>query len=249
MLEAMAHGDSVFVTLTYDQEHLPEDLCVSKREAQLFLKRLRKHLGRSIRYYLVGEYGTQSGRPHYHAIIFGVSDLDTPHIEKAWQKGFVHVGTVTVESAGYCVAYISNARTKQGEIDGNEKLKGRTPEFAVMSRRPGIGTDAVLALAGTLERQPGVTFGDSQRDVPYQYRLGDRKYPLGRLLAGKLRIALGFAQSGQPLHHRQLRAAEHIQEAYRLTTARFLAIDADRRRAAQLKAVQAAKFSYLKGKI
>lgn len=248
MLEAMGHADSVFVTLTYKPEALPADLSVSKREAQLFLKRLRKARG-PFRYFLVGEYGTQSGRPHYHALLFGVADLEQGIIEKAWGKGQIHVGTVTVESAGYCVGYIANARTNRKDIDAIPMLAGRSPEFSVMSRRPGIGSYAIGPLGGSLARLAGITLGDTKSDVPHQYRLGNRKYPLGRLLTGKLRTALNFAQSGEPINQRELRARERIEEAYRLTTARVLEIDAARRRSAQLKAAQAAKFSYLKGKI
>lgn len=74
---------SLFVTLTYDDEHIPtamigEDLfkttvgVVSKRDIQLFMKRLRKKYDQyRLRYFLTSEYGSQGGRPHYHMILFG----------------------------------------------------------------------------------------------------------------------------------------------------------------------------------
>ena len=61
---------SSFVTLTYADA----PVSLSKRDCQLFLKRLRKRCG-SFRYYLAGEYGEESGRPHYHACIFGLDFL------------------------------------------------------------------------------------------------------------------------------------------------------------------------------
>lgn len=71
--ESAYHDGSSFVTLTYDNEHLPADESVSKYEFQTFMKRLRKSYGARIRYFACGEYGTESGRPHYHAIIFGLA--------------------------------------------------------------------------------------------------------------------------------------------------------------------------------
>lgn len=92
VLESKMFETNSFLTLTYRTEDLPEDWSVSKRELQLFLKRLRKKLGRRVRYFACGEYGETCfhcgkhitehkdadhdycpviGRPHYHLIIFG----------------------------------------------------------------------------------------------------------------------------------------------------------------------------------
>ena len=62
-----------FVTLTYDNEHLPCDGSISKDVMQKFLKRFRKRLdGAKIKYFLCGEYGDPKNtfRPHYHHYIF-----------------------------------------------------------------------------------------------------------------------------------------------------------------------------------
>lgn len=123
---------SHFVTLTYDRDHLPRDGKISKRELQLFMKRLRK-LNSSLRYYAVGEYGTKRKRAHYHLLLFG--DLKPETIRKAWKKGITHIGTVTFSSIAYCTKYIVQAR-HQGE-------------FTLMSRRYAIGgkylTDMMIA--------------------------------------------------------------------------------------------------------
>lgn len=113
---------SHFVTLTYDRKHLPKDGKVSKREMQLFMKRLRKH-NDTLRYFLVGEYGTKSGRPHYHALIFG--NLKTETIRKAWKKGITHIGKVNQRTIAYCTKYVV-----QLQKDG---------AFTLMSRKYAIG--------------------------------------------------------------------------------------------------------------
>lgn len=135
---------AVFITLTYDQKHLPSDQCISKRDLQLFMKRLRKHdKSNSIRYFAVGEYGSHYGRPHYHVLLFNTSETD---VRKAWVDskgrpiGIVHVGTVTAASVAYVTKYIVQAG---GEIDG------RVKPFTLMSRKYGIGgkylTDEMVA--------------------------------------------------------------------------------------------------------
>lgn len=70
-----------FITLTYDDENLPDGNNVSPRDLQLFLKRLRKRLGHPCKFLAAGEYGENKAgvtgpsqlteRPHYHILLFG----------------------------------------------------------------------------------------------------------------------------------------------------------------------------------
>lgn len=119
---------AVFATLTFDDAHLPSDGSLSKRTLQLFLKRLRKGMEpRKVRYLACGEYGSRERRPHYHAVLFGVSLEDHElelvsrwSVEKgwkcfggpvkdAWPFGFVVLGTVTHQSARYVMEYLHKA--------------------------------------------------------------------------------------------------------------------------------------------
>ncbi|AVA31643.1 VP4 [Gokushovirus MK-2017] len=108
LLENEYHESSYFVTLTYDQEHVPETwypdpstgealraLTLRKRDFQLFMKRLRKHTGQEIRYFAAGEYGTKTFRPHYHAIIFGLK-LDDLTIVKKSPLGYPYYTSQTI---------------------------------------------------------------------------------------------------------------------------------------------------------
>lgn len=164
MHEASLYDENCFITLTYDEEHLPEDGSLRKEDFQLFMKRLRKHFKeRDIRFYHCGEYGTQCGRPHYHALIFGFDFYDKFPIQdsktglpqwssftlsRLWGKGFVTIGRLTWESAAYCARYVVDKITnKEDYVDAkgdfhfgaNAWYGGRLPEYATMSRRPGIG--------------------------------------------------------------------------------------------------------------
>lgn len=68
--EASLYSENCFVTLTYNEANLPRDGMLCLRDFQLFMKRLRKFSGRGVRFFACGEYGSDKGRPHYHACIF-----------------------------------------------------------------------------------------------------------------------------------------------------------------------------------
>lgn len=216
MLESYYHEKASFVTLTYRDDDLPRALCsgvpvLEKRDLQLWVKRLRKFFDRpGIRYYAAGEYGSRTHRPHYHIILFGVSpeELDpewavyggrsggekgmerrsTP-LSKTWPYGLVHVGEVTRESIQYCAGYVTKKLTKKGD--------GYVPEFALMSRRPGIGAQAVGEVAAVLQSY------SVEEGFKRQLRIDGKKWPLGRFLLDKLSDLLG-ARFGTEDYVRQL---------------------------------------------
>ena len=71
MHESQLHAENSFITLTYDDAHVPSDYSLRYPDFQKFMKRLRKHTGLPIRYYMCGEYGETFSRPHFHSCIFG----------------------------------------------------------------------------------------------------------------------------------------------------------------------------------
>lgn len=193
MLESQKHGDSCVATLTYDDEHLPKDGSVNPKDAQDFLKRLRANIyPQKIRYFLAGEYGDESWRPHYHLAIFGLSSLLATVVEKSWGLGHVHVDTLTPASASYIAGYVTKKMTKP--VDA---LKGKHPEFTRMSLKPGIGADAMDDFADAI-RQDGYMFMLENGDVPFQYRTEGGMALLGTYLRRKLRGKLGYVDEGTP---------------------------------------------------
>ena len=134
--EFLACSFGLFVTLTYDDEHLPQDLSVNKRDVQLFLKRLRKDLGnRSFRYFITAEYGDHTLRPHYHGLFF----FSFPFVSKIydqivnnWKCGFCDFGDIEPASVAYCTKYCMKLTVCP---------EGRTPPFRLMSKCPAIGSN------------------------------------------------------------------------------------------------------------
>lgn len=206
LLEAMEHPYSAFVTLTYNEENLPKDLCVNKRHIQLFLKRIRKETApRRIRYYAVGEYGENYKRPHYHLILFGISPTENLLLERCWTSGFVHIGTVEPASITYTLGYVA----KKSLNKTDEALRGRVPEFALMSKVPGLGSGAVNRIGTAYETEAGRAALLSNGWIGHALQVGGRQYPLGRYLKTKLatRLSLGDRE-------RTARNWRHIQEVF-----------------------------------
>lgn len=107
MHEAKLHRYNTWLTLTYDDDHLPEKYLIAKKHPhtgkpvysgtlrklhmQQLYRAARKQILRNnpkllhhgqLRYYYAGEYGEKYRRPHYHACIFGVDFADKKHISK-----------------------------------------------------------------------------------------------------------------------------------------------------------------------
>lgn len=154
MAEAQSK-ECCFVTLTYDDDHLPDDGSISKRTMQLFIKKLRKRA--SFRYFLCGEYGEKYKRPHYHLALIGVS-VDNKIFEnrkwnnsrkiwhctlKEWPNGFVAVGNLTADSANYVAGYMLK-KVKGKKAEEHYKKLGIEPEFRLCSTKPGLGFDYLM---------------------------------------------------------------------------------------------------------
>lgn len=158
--EASLHARNSFVTLTFDDEHLPASRSVDVRDLQLFMKRLRKRFGAGIRFYGCGEYGDALGRPHYHVCLFNFRPDDlvlfrekdgnrlykSQVLDDIWGQGFTITGDVTFQSAAYVARYIMkkiNGDRSTSHYETVDPITGEIfsvkPEFTSMSRRPGIG--------------------------------------------------------------------------------------------------------------
>jgi hypothetical protein len=153
--------NNAFITLTYDERNLPSDGQLRKKDFQDFLKRLRYRHDGGIRYLHAGEYGGQTGRPHHHAILFGIDFHEcriehsregdnilyvSPALTDCWGKGFCSIGVVNFATASYVARYCTKKQVRRFnpadyffDEDGRVKPKF-VREYNTMSRRPGLGT-------------------------------------------------------------------------------------------------------------
>lgn len=210
ILERAEHRTASFVTLTYSDENLPENLCVSKDELQRFFKRLRKAIyPRALRYFACGEYGDKSQRPHYHAIIFGVGPEEGKVVEAAWEKGFVYMGEAEPSTMSYCGGYVTKKMTKKGD----PRLQGRNPEFALMSRMPALGAKYVDALVKAYETDRGRVALQVNGWVAGDIILEGKRYKLSRTLKEKLIKELGLTEAQRKEHLKLYYAQKAISVA------------------------------------
>lgn len=138
-LELGQHSQAVWSTLTYSDDSLPPCGVLVKAHLSGFLKRLRARMGPdyNIRFFACGEYGERTGRPHYHAILFGVSDV--PQIQACWPFGHVYNAPVTpatiAYTAGYASKKLAHFDVKEERIDySTGEIYVRQPPFLLMSR-------------------------------------------------------------------------------------------------------------------
>ncbi len=149
MHEAQMHQVNAFLTLTYNDEHLPPGRTLVLKDWQDFAKRVRKK--HKFRFFHCGEYGDENNRPHYHALLFclnfggdrspwrkneyGDQLYRSPELEKLWKLGNSELGEVTWRTASYVARYAMK------KINGDlapAHYQGRKPEYSTMSRNPGI---------------------------------------------------------------------------------------------------------------
>ena len=165
-----AEGHAImWITLTYSNENLPEGNNVSKKEMQDWLKRVRVYLRRKtkhtgvFKYAVVGEYGGRFGRPHYHAVLFGVNDvypdpvcdprqyfkqLRSKLIEATWDKGIYSCEPWSIDRSNYLAGYVTKKIVKADE----DPMQGEEPEFYLASRKPPIGSWMIKEIAQNMAK-------------------------------------------------------------------------------------------------
>ena len=170
MHEAQMYDDNSFLTLTYNDANLPPFGTLFYKDFQDFMKRFKSAVAYNfsaaaaarIRFYMCGEYGEKTGRPHYHALIFDFKwpDLEywrtsgsgskcyrSAFLESLWTAGNSEIGSFSYESAAYVARYCMKKVTGVAADDyyavidplTGEYVGWRVPEFNRMSLKPGIG--------------------------------------------------------------------------------------------------------------
>lgn len=199
-----------FITLTYDDEHVPGMIVKTGEimrkvqyawkpgeerpssvqillyeDIQKFLKRLRKAYRGKLRYFVAGEYGEQTARPHYHMILYGWRPTDLENLYKIhhngyytskwladlWGMGQVQIAQAVPETYRYVAGYVTK---KMYEIDGkkaNEYYElGQTKPFACMSLKPGLGDNYYKKHKAEIWRQGYIQCTNGKRaQIPRYY--------------------------------------------------------------------------------
>lgn len=157
--EIALHDKNCFLTLTYDDDNLPSPFIV-KEEFQKFIKRLRKYekSKNSIRYIVSHEYGSRTGRPHHHAIIFGWEPSSQDYLMKApsgeplftsreldklWPHGYHSIGDANEKTAYYIASYALKSSSNSVTCPDTGEIVAVTDSMNC-STRPAIGKEYFL---------------------------------------------------------------------------------------------------------
>ena len=163
--ESKKYKDNCFVTLTYNDTFLPDNGSLCRRDLQLFIKRLRKHIyPQKLRVFYCGEYGKKGSRPHYHIILFGWKPDDLRFFQVDKKKQVLYRSETLERLWAYrffdddqkCFDYASYGFVSVGELTFDsckycakylQKLQpapsGCVPAFTGQSLKPGLGFDAI----------------------------------------------------------------------------------------------------------
>lgn len=195
-MEKMTTEKTSFVTLTYDDNHLPKDQGLHKKDLQLFFKRLRK-LGLTFRYYAVGEYGEKEqkyydpideeliqlgkinphGRPHYHVLFFGQDfrdDDDFLCLQKAWflcspEYWIIHRSKLIGDTSSGSIRYVCDyMQKKQYGLNSVKEYWNSLPPFSLNSQK--LGLDAFDKNIDTFKEHGFIMYNGHKCPIPRYFR-------------------------------------------------------------------------------
>lgn len=184
MHEASLYKRNSFITLTYDDAHLPADGALDHPAFQRFMKRLRKRFApETVRFYMCGEYGPENWRPHYHACLFNCDFDDKKYLRvmesgaklytsellsELWPFGYTSVGDVTFESAAYIARYCVQKITGDA-AEAHYARVGGVCEYNQMSRMPGLGAGFLEKWESDIYPHDYVVVNGKECNVPKYY--------------------------------------------------------------------------------
>ena len=203
---------SYFLTITYRGSELPTASdgvtpTLDKRAILKWLENTAKALG-AFRYYIVGEYGEDGGRPHYHLALFCESSRQAWAITERAKK---HMGRAELASMSPRRArYLAKYSTKKLTSGSDPRLKAsQEPEFRSSSKRPPLGSEFALQLAQMYRTAKGQKWLRERGDIETSVKLDGQSWPLDNWMKTKVRKELGI-----PLKHGDRLCNDKYEENY-----------------------------------
>lgn len=162
--EAKTARKTVCMTLTYGPDAQGNTIhdrseMLKYADFQLFMKRLRKK--HDVRFFVVGEYGKEKGRSHWHCMLFFQSEPPRfPKLDsegriwlKEWPHGHINLDEManTLKAVRYACKYLQKDSTQQCKMS--------------RSTKPALGEDYFVAMAKQMVKE-----GIAPRDLGYTFK-------------------------------------------------------------------------------
>lgn len=235
--EASLHEENAFLTLTYDEDHVPVQGQLVYPHFQDFMKRLRYRIGKPLRFYMCGEYGEHFDRPHYHAILFGHAFLSdrvllkrssqgslysSGLLDSVWKHGMCSIGDVTFDSAAYVARYVIkkvNGKLADEHYTRVDAITGevyqKVPEFSRMSlQNGGIGAGWLERYTSDVTNAGAVMVYNTPRSVPRYYgKLLDERTDYARDLLDVTRFSRVRSVHANDNSYERMRVKEEVAKA------------------------------------
>lgn len=220
-----------FVTLTYAPDKVPEHGSLDPSHPHDFLRRLRRlpEAGK-LTYYLAGEYGEHTFRPHYHAVLFRcpfrdrellIRRNDAPvyvseSLTETWGHGLCEFTALNFAAARYVAAYVRKKVSPRADAEHYTRVDPDTgelvelvPEFSRMSRRTALGRTWLERYWRDVYPRDYVAIEGQELKPPRYYdKWMDKNYPRLMMEVREKRWA-----ELQEVSADRLRARERIHEA------------------------------------
>lgn len=136
------NASSYFVTLTFSERYLRQSGSISRRDLQLFFKRLRKRLSVDFKYFACGEYGSSTLRPHYHIVFlfehYVALDTFKNFLKASWKYGLIDVQDNISDKAMFYTARYCDKKLESSLTNKDYIAKGLYPPFICSSRYLGL---------------------------------------------------------------------------------------------------------------
>lgn len=229
------YSPSIMVTLTYDQYirdkkgkiigETVDTRELSKRDCQLFIKRVRKKFpDQQVKYLIGAEHGTRTNRSHYHAILFNVPLSDCVPYKKSKRGNMIYLSRTLTRLWGHGICTVDCKTTSVQIVRYCTKYAAKdsrcSDSFMLFSR--GIGDRALR------ERFNGKSYIISGREYPiprqvWQWYIVD-KYQK-RYSAIRQPLSVKYVAPAKPFPHHDATFHLHLVCPYGYRDSRFRDVD------------------------
>lgn len=203
-MEAKTSESAWFLTLTYNDDNLPLSPetyapVLRHKDVRRYLARLRATRGGGLkfRYYLCGEYGDRTLRPHYHAILYFSQTRPAPaDLEATLDRYWGHGHTLLAEANEKTFQYVSHYIVKKAKHHEFE-----VPEYQTMSTNPALGTEFINRLGNLYLDSKALQLDlEKTEDVRNSFRYNGQVWPIDPYMRNKLRDHVGVPRLRSERH-------------------------------------------------